>query len=254
MAIKKIKKASEASAASEGTGLATLPRASMPAFMQRNEGTTGMEDMSGESTAPRIQLAQGLSPQVNRADQQYIEGLQAGEFFNALTGENLGESFDGYILKVYPSRALFTEDNEVDCFSADSVHGSKHSPLCKDCPFGGWGTDRTPPECKTFENLVVLPEGAEVPAILGIKQSNKHATAATRNLRTHLRLHGHAGTYAAKYRFTARSASNAKKQSFYITTAQPVGYVEGEALYNRLAAMAETFANINQQKGGGDGE
>jgi len=229
------------------TDTAVAPLAvNMPAFMAPVEGgTTGLEDMGSESTTPRIQLAQSMSPQVKKKDEQYIEGLEEGMFFHALTGEVLGESFDGYILKVYSSRAMFTEDSEIDCYSQDNTHGSKHSPLCKDCPFSKWGEDKTPPACKVFENFLVLPEGADVPALLSVKQSNKFATAEVRNIRSHLRLHGAAGAYAAKYSFKSRMVSNARKQSYFVTTAHPTGFVQDKAKYEALKELAEKMAGIN---------
>jgi len=223
----------------------------VPDFMKgKDVGTTGVEDMSEEKTTPRIQLAQAMSPQVKKKDEQYIDGLEEGMFFNALTGEVLGETFEGYILKAYPSRALFDDDNSVDCYSGDNVHGSKHSEFCKDCPLGKWDNETsTPPACSSFDNYIVLAKGSDVPAVLGIKKTNKFASGEARNLNTHLALHAHLGAFAATYQFTGRSVQNARKQSFFVTSAKPVGYVEDEALYNRLAAMADQFAHINTMGG-----
>jgi len=230
--------------------VATGNQMQLPGFMRDAEvKVSGLEDMEAGVTTPRIQLAQAMSPQTKKKDESYIEGLEEGMFFNALTQEVLGESFTGYILKVHSSRTLFDESDEIDCYSNDAVHGSKHSPLCSDCPFGQWSEDGEPPVCRTFENLYILPEGADSPALLSIKQSNKHATKETRNLRTHLRLHASAGAFAAKYEFTAKMVANARGQSFYVVSAHPVGFVQDEDLYAKLAALAEQFADMNKMAG-----
>jgi len=229
-----------------------MDNAALPAFLQ-NAGltTTGMEDAGSDKTTPRIQLAQAMSPQVKKKNEEYIEGLEEGMFFNALTGEVLGETFVGYILKAYETRALFTDDSTVDCHSQDFVHGSKHSPLCADCPLSKWqkcdsGKD-APPACSTFMALVVLPEGADAPALLSIKRTNKFAMTEARNLNTHLTLHAHMGTFAAAYEFNAK-VSQSGKNTWFTPSAHPIGFVKDEAKYNAMKEMAEQFKNINHRE------
>jgi len=229
------------------TQLATMGADALPAFMKdRQVSTTGLEDASNDKTTPRIQLAQAMSPQVKKKNADYIEGLEEGMFFNALTGEIYGESFTGNILKAYQSRALFTDDNTVDCYSQDNVHGSKHSPLCADCPLSQW-KDGTPPACSSFDTFIILPTGAEAPAVMGIKKSNKFAVTEARNLNTHLALHAHMGAYAADYTFTSKVVSNGKNE-WYVITGHPTGYVQDEGKYETLAAMAEQFKDVNKME------
>jgi len=233
------------------TQLAQMDNSNVPAFLKNAEvKSTGMEDAGEDKTTPRIQLAQAMSPQVKKKNEDYIEGLEEGMYFNALTGEVLGETFHGSILKVYQTRALFTEDATVDCHSQDFVHGSKHSPLCKDCPLSQWTKDgdrNTPPPCATFMQMVVLPEGAEAPALFGIKRTNKFAIAEARNLNTHLTLHAHMGSYAAMYEFTAK-VSQSGKNTWFTPSARPIGFIQDEDQYKALAAMAEQFKDINHME------
>lgn len=52
----------------------------------------GMEDASQDDFAiPFISIAQALSPQLDKQDSKYIEGLSKGDLFNTMTGER----FDG---------------------------------------------------------------------------------------------------------------------------------------------------------------
>jgi len=233
------------------TELATANMDAVPAFLKDKQlETTGMEDAGEDKTTPRIQLAQAMSPQVKKKNEEYIDGLEEGMFFNALTGEVLGETFRGVILKAYQTRALFTEDATVDCHSQDFVHGSKHSPLCSDCPLSQWTKDgerNTPPPCATFMAMVVLPEGADAPALMSIKRTNKFAIAEARNLNTHLTLHAHMGTFAAVYEFNAK-VSQSGKNTWFTPSAHPVGFIQDESKYNMLKDMAEQFKNINHME------
>lgn len=62
-----------------------------PAFIKtgdlRGAETIGTNDIR----PPALRLAQAMSPQVKRSDPAYIDGLQEGDLYNSLTGENLGQ-------------------------------------------------------------------------------------------------------------------------------------------------------------------
>ena len=217
---------------------------------------SGTEDMAPDLAIPRIQLAQAMSPQVKKRDPDYITDLEDGDFFHALHKRGLGSSFEGVVLKIYNSNALFDEDNNIDCFSSDTIHGSVHEDLCKDCALKEWGEDSTPPACKTFQNHLVVLDGE--PAVMSVRLSNKPAITEARTIRTQAKLcegAGH-GLYAYRFKFESKVAKNKQGQSFFIVTATPIGFVEDEAEYDKLKDMAEQMQEINKmqpRRGGGDG-
>lgn len=221
----------------------------LPAFLREQEApkVSGTEDMVDDFTVPRIQLAQAMSPQVKKRDPEYIEGLEEGMFFHALSRHVLGEEFYSPILKIWNSRTLFTEDNEVDCWSPDYVHGSKHAELCAECPFKDW-QDSTPPLCKTFQNHLVVVDGD--PAVLSIRLSNKAAVAEARKIRTSAKLiEGKGvGLFAAKFHFASKMVKGTQG-SYFVVTATPAGYVQSEEEYAQYAALAERLKDVNKPRG-----
>jgi hypothetical protein len=57
-----------------------------------NEKPEGLEHLTeGDIQMPRLLIAQGLSPQLNPAKPNFIEGLSQGQFFNSLTEQIYGK-------------------------------------------------------------------------------------------------------------------------------------------------------------------
>jgi len=70
-------------------GPAALER---PSFIKAND-TRGTENiLTADIRPPALKLAQAMSPEVKRAEPDYIEGLREGELFNSLTQEVYGEN------------------------------------------------------------------------------------------------------------------------------------------------------------------
>jgi len=85
--------------------------------------------------------------------------------------------------------------------------------------------------------------------MLTIRQSNKNATKATRDLKTHLRMQGNTGTFSRLFKFEAKLCVNAKKQSYFVTTALPLEFVQSEDEYNKLEQLAASLADVNSAAG-----
>jgi len=243
----------------QSTGITTIGNETLPSFLQKSAPVevSGTEDMSEDFATPRIQLAQAMSPQVKKKNEAYIEGLGEGEFFHAVTKRNLGDSFKAVILKIYDSRTLFDEDDSVDCYSSDTIHGSKHEEFCKDCPLKDWGSDKEPPACKVFQNHIIVTEDGEA-AIISIRKSNKSAVAEAKNLKTQAKMceRGGHGLYAYVFEFKSKVARNGAGNEFAVISASPAGFVDSEERYNELKEMAEQFADFNKMntnKGDEDG-
>ncbi len=67
-----------------------LGAVSLPEFLH-DYANTGLDHIQREDLQlPRLALAQGLSPQLNKKKPEYIDGLSLGDVFNSETGEVLG--------------------------------------------------------------------------------------------------------------------------------------------------------------------
>jgi hypothetical protein len=68
----------------------TTTTVSVPSVMGHGpaEGTEHLT--SDDVLTPRLKLAQAMSPQVNRSNPDYVEGLGSGDFFNDITGHIYG--------------------------------------------------------------------------------------------------------------------------------------------------------------------
>ena len=55
-------------------------------FLMENQGE-GLDYDASELKIPFIRICQSNSPQINKRDAEYIEGIQVGDFFNTVTGQ-----------------------------------------------------------------------------------------------------------------------------------------------------------------------
>lgn len=70
---------------------ATSTAVAVPEFLKQYVGA-GLETMTREDLAlPRLAIAQGLSPQLQRAEPSYIADLKSGDMFNTITSQVYGE-------------------------------------------------------------------------------------------------------------------------------------------------------------------
>ena len=64
----------------------------LPDFLREETNVEGTEDIAREDVLmPRLAIAQGLSPQINKTKPEFIKGLELGQMFNTLTHEIYGE-------------------------------------------------------------------------------------------------------------------------------------------------------------------
>jgi hypothetical protein len=67
-----------------------------------SSGSDGTENIGREDTAlPFLKILQALSPQVIRSKPEYIQGAEAGQFFNSLTGEVFEYGKPVEVIRVY---------------------------------------------------------------------------------------------------------------------------------------------------------
>lgn len=91
-------------------------------FIDKKDSLEGFEAININTIAiPFIKLAQDLSPQLKKSKPEYIEGLVVGDFFNSVTGNNYGKTFDFTVIKFEhiftewkPNRGGFVGYHDVD--------------------------------------------------------------------------------------------------------------------------------------------
>lgn len=77
----------EAIAVQDNRALANLPDHLKDQIGNR----AGLENIGRDDVLiPRLCIAQQLSPQINKKKESYVPGLEVGDFFNSVTGENYG--------------------------------------------------------------------------------------------------------------------------------------------------------------------
>lgn len=63
-------------------------------------GFEGIENDAGAFSIPFLKIANTMSSELDEDTEDYIEGLKKGQFFNSVTGEILGDSFNGIVVYV----------------------------------------------------------------------------------------------------------------------------------------------------------
>lgn len=91
---------------------------------EMNPNQEGLEEMEGGWSQPFIKIRQAMSS-------DYPKGIEMGDLYTD-DGDKL-ENFEFVPLYMYPSHTKFSEDNNVDCYSEDTIH-SADGILCKECP------------------------------------------------------------------------------------------------------------------------
>jgi hypothetical protein len=158
------------------------------AELEASQGIIGMEGARPEDfQIPRLQIAQALSPQLQRSKPEYIPGLMVGQFFNTVTGENYGDSVLVVPIKHSISRLRFF-NNTLDCQSKNGIEGPR-SPIklvtlpdgkverqggCANCEFSKWGTgkDKKGTDCKEYRNWLVLDTSNGMPMSISFKSAS----------------------------------------------------------------------------------
>lgn len=84
----------EGKLATVGTSAIVTAADNVPEYLRKHLGNqAGLEQVDREDTLiPRLCVAGSTTPQLDKSNESFIKGLQVGEMFNSLTGENYGET------------------------------------------------------------------------------------------------------------------------------------------------------------------
>ena len=237
----------------------------VPEYLRRKPGVgaAGFDEVEqGDLTLPRLGLCQALSPQRDETDPKHIEGIEEGNYFNSLTGENYGAEIKIVPLLFYKNRIAFRDKKKgggMLCRSDDMRHGSvergeyedgKYGGDCLTCPFNqfgsaknGKGKGKACTEFYNFPSLVVVENTVrpENLAVVSLKSSNVPAAKdwlAKMRLRQIDMFGGVYDLTSKKKKFTEGSA--------FVTLIEPAGNVSRETFTTAQQAHA-AMASLRRQ-------
>ena len=124
----------------------------LPAFLKdMPESNEGMEHFKPtDIQIPRINIAQGLSPECTAGDPKKIDGLSMGELFNTLTREIYGTGpIEFFCVKAAPPRAVQFKPRKEGGGIID-----RDVPL--DDPRMEWGKDGATPIATLYYDYVIM--------------------------------------------------------------------------------------------------
>jgi hypothetical protein len=145
-----------------------LPKGAQTTPYQQPQIAEGFENMEhGDMAKPRLAVCQAQSLQRQKDDPKYIKGLEEGQFFNTITGENYGDTvrvsplmFFKYRLR-FGDKAKKEEAGKLLCQSANAKVGTGDpGGNCLTCPMAQWKEDK--PSCTLlygYASLIVPKTG-----------------------------------------------------------------------------------------------
>lgn len=240
-------------------GKAAVPyEEKLPAHIKDQQGGTarGSEDVGTEDVAiPRLQILQSLSPQIDKKDDTYIKGAEAGMLFNATTGVLYGESVffvpvyfrkDWMVWKKRKSGGGFLGAHGTPQLAADALMEALADPE------SGSENDYETVETPQQFGILVNQGGAQDIVISMPKSQMKKS----RMLNTLVREAG-GDRWNMVYEVRAIGEENAKGK-FYNYDVKPRGYtpkelwMRAEALYEAIRVGARTINMENLAEEGED--
>jgi len=152
-----------------------------------NESMEGFEGINNQTMAtPFIKLAQDLSPQTKKTKDQFIKGLETGQFFNDSTNEILSTTFD-FIVISFERHYICWKPDRAGMVGYMTV--AEATAACVDTTaFGKWkdrdGNDLI--EYYTYFGLIAGKETEGMVIVSLTSSSIKYAKELNRALTTHV--------------------------------------------------------------------
>lgn len=229
----------------------------VPEYLQRTQGqpAAGFEEVQqGDMTVPQMRLCQSLTPQRDRSEPKYIEGLLEGEHFNTVTGENYGNLVHIVPLMFFKNRVYFRDKKEgggILCRSDDMKTGiGEPGGSCATCPLnqfgsakGGKGKGKACTEFYNFPSLVIR-DGEVSPNDLVVKSFKSSGVPVAKDWLALMRLRG-IDMFGGIYDLTSVSKKFQEGTS-YLEVVKNAGNVSLEA-YQGAKAMYQMFSEMRAQ-------
>ena len=147
----------------------------LPAPVNETGITLGQQHLdAGDLILPRVKVVQAMSQEA--ADKK----AAPGDFYNTLTGENLGPEINFIPIITFKQRVLLvrqerrkaieealgaelSEGDGLKCRSYDMASGIGEPGIaCGTCPLSAWGEGNTPPLCTETYNVAALSEDGDL--------------------------------------------------------------------------------------------
>jgi hypothetical protein len=210
----------------------------VPEYLQKAPGevAAGTEYMERQDvTLPRLGLCQALTPQRQKSNPKYIQGLEEGMYFNTITKEVYGEKVRIVPLLFYKSRILFEDMDKgggLLCQAPDALMGvGKPGGNCLKCPLAQFGQGGEPPECSIFYNYAALAfsngriTGIENMIVVSLKSTG---LKVARDWNALIRLR-RADIFAGVYEFTS-TTTRKDPYTWQTPIIQPTGWIDQASL------------------------
>lgn len=168
------------------TALTTIPE-HLRADVGNRDGKQGVEQ--GDMLIPRLALAQSMTPQLKRTNENYNPDLEEGQFFNSVTGEIYGEEVNVIPLHFFKQYIQFGEDRKIV-----KIFENGETPTAQELAF----IDGQKPVVTEFKNrmsLLLKADGSVQPVVVSFKSSGLKVAKKWNYLIAEKNLPGYAYTY-----------------------------------------------------------
>jgi len=231
--------------------------AEVPEYLRRppGQGAAGFDEVEqGDLTLPRLALCQALTPQRDETEPKHIEGLEEGEYFNTLTGENYGNLVQIVPLLFFKNRIYFRSKDEgggILCRSDDMKHGvGDPGGECAKCPLNRFGTAKNGKgkgkactEFYNFPSLIVAEDGRVHPEGMVVASFKSSGVPAAKDWLAKMRLR-QIDMFGGVYSLSSKKKKFPEGTAF-VTNVDPAGNVSLET-YQGAKQAHEAMASLRR--------
>jgi hypothetical protein len=151
--------------------------AAIPEHLRGEAGNRDGKDGLGDNDMliPRLKLAQSMTPERKRTNENYNPDLQEGEFFNSVTGEVYGTTVKVIPLHFFEEHVEFDEETRKPI----RIYERGELPAHKDLQY----TNGVKPKVTTFKcrmSLLLKEDGTVEPIVVGFKYVGKTKTPTSK--------------------------------------------------------------------------
>lgn len=226
----------------------------VPAFLQGQMGDMrGSEEVGAEDLViPRVELVQGLSKARKKADPAYIQGAEEGMFYNNVTRELYGDTFE-IVPVMFKKEWLLWRDADLGGGFAGAYGSQQEAEEARQ-------QQEKPEEWEVVDTnqhfvLIVKDDVTIEEAVISMAKTK---AKASRLLNSLVRING-GPRFSRRYRVKGVPAQNNSGQDYYTLTVENVGFVTedqfraAEKVYEMVKSGAASVDRSTEDLDTGDG-
>jgi len=211
----------------------------LPEYLKADAGNRdGKENVGqGDMVIPRLSLAQAMTPELKKSNENYNPDLEVGQFFNSVTGEIYGEQVTVIPLHFFKQFIEFGEDRSIV-----KLYHDGDVPPASDLLF----INGEKPRCTEFKNrmsLILKEDGSIQPIVVSFKSTGLKAAKQWNYLIAEKNL----PAYAYTYKLTSK-AKPGEKGEYQVVTVSRSNFTPA-ALYEQakqyFAALQEAGVKVD---------